>query len=114
MLHYGYQGILHKFKEAVSEEAVEKWGRLGLLIENGVHWFPAPVDVVSFDLANDPFNVQSGLFKQECEARMKLMRKMDEQKPMFYALMWKHLSPESKDEIKRHADWGVFSLDKEP
>ena len=104
MLHYGYQGNFHKFKEAVSEEAIEKNGRLGLLIENGVHWFLAPVDVASFDLANDPFNVQSGLFKQECEARMKLMRNMNEQKPLFYTQMWKHLSPESMDEIKRHAD----------
>ena len=41
------------------------------------------------------------------------MRNMNEQKPLFYTQMWKHLSPESMDEIKRHADQGAFSLDKE-
>ena len=50
----------------------------------------------------------------EFTERVKLVSKIDSEKPMLYSFIVSKLSADSEDELKRHRDYSTFNTSKDP
>jgi len=107
-LRYGSTNNLHKFKEALSEQAIKEYGHLGKVIEQGTYCIPAYVAV---DPSTLPATVmQAQLDILETENLKKYHKHTDDMmrdRPKLYGLIMEHISAESKDAIKTKANYNV-------
>jgi uncharacterized protein YfbU (UPF0304 family) len=88
-----------RFKEALSKKALEKYGRLGKLINMGKFDNLEELDRTFFDLS-DEFEKADYLDVMKTYWKLKLDR--EEKEPQLYALILKYLSKESLEVVQKH------------
>ena len=114
ILRYGPDNNLAKFKEELSREAIEKFGHLGKMIEFEEYYTPARPIADQYDASSDPTGIELIYLKEQARAWQCQMIEMNNNKPKLYAMIWGKLSRESIDEIKRHENYAVFNVTKDP
>ena len=116
VLKYGPANNFSKFKEAMSNAALTEYGLLGKLIKQGTIEKIAPKepDVDTYGLDKDPYGVKKEKYLEDCKEHRKELHKMRENGPKLYGLIMKYLSDESKDEIKRQANYETIEQAADP
>jgi hypothetical protein len=105
ILTFGPNNNFAKFKEALASKALREYGDLGRLIESGHYYTPNPPDPDDYDLVVDPYQPNRAMFLEQQKLFMKHQEDMVNQRPKLYAMIWQYLSQESKDEVKRSAEY---------
>jgi hypothetical protein len=105
ILTFGPNNNFAKFKEALATKALREYGDLGRLIESGHYYVPDLPDPDDYDLVTDPYQLNRAMFLEQQKLFMKHQEDMVNQRPKLYAMIWQYLSQESKDEVKRSADY---------
>jgi hypothetical protein len=98
----------------MSYTAMEKYGDLGRLIEQGTYYAGTPPVLTNFDFANDPYQLNRAQYIEEYKNYTKHQEEMKNNRPRLYALLMQYLSPESKDEIKRTPDYPTMKQNRDP
>ena len=114
ILRFGVDNNFHKFRERLATAAIDRFGYLGELIETGRYYVPPPVDESLYDLDNDPHQLHLGALRREHDKRLQAIIDMRNERPKLYSMITSKLSSESIDEIKRHKDYDVFHVQKDP
>jgi hypothetical protein len=105
ILTFGPNNNFAKFKEALASKALREYGDLGRLIESGHYYTPNPPDPDEYDLVVDPYQLNCAMLLEQQKLFMKHQEEMVNQHPKLYAMIWQYLSQESKDEVKRSAEY---------
>jgi hypothetical protein len=108
ILTFGPNNNFAKFKEALSSKALREYGDLGRLIEAGTYYSGDPPDQNDYDLNNDPHGLNQATFLEQQKLYMRHWEDMINDRPKLYAMIWQHLSQESKEEVKRSVDYEVI------
>jgi hypothetical protein len=103
-----------RFKEALSSAALREFGDLGRLVETDAYYEPPMPNISSYDRDADPDGIIKAALKEDARAAAQSKRRMTENQPKLYALIWQHLSGESKGEVKRSDGYEEFSTTKDP
>ena len=114
VLRYGPDNNFAKFKEKLSRAAIEKYGDLGRLVETGQYFEPTEPNIEDYDLDNDPHGVNVADYREDMKDFRRKISQMEDDKPILYATILGKLSTESMDELKRHEDYEVFNIEKDP
>jgi len=111
VLKFGPGNNFMRFKEALSKKALEKYGRLGKLINMGKFDDLEEPDRTFVDLS-DEFEKADYLDAMKTYRKMKLDR--EEKEPQLYALILKYLSEESLEAVQKHQDWADIEANVDP
>jgi len=111
MLKFGPGNNFMRFKEALSKKALEKYGRLGKLINMGKFDNLEEPDRTFVDL-RDEFEKADYLEAMKTFRKQKLDR--EEKEPQLYALILKYLSEESLEVVQKHQDWADIEANVNP
>jgi hypothetical protein len=113
MLKYGKGNNFYKFRAALSNEATEKFGNLGKLID--LEKYHQPSFVVE-DYKAMGFTDKQGerMNFERFKEHTRKLTKMEEDRPKLYGLIMKHMSMESKDEVAQEPDYEVWHAEKDP
>jgi hypothetical protein len=102
MLKFGPANNFMRFKEALLKKALQKYGRLGKLINMGKFDNLEEPDPTFVDVSNK-FEKADYLEAMKTYGNLKLDREGKE--PQLYALILKYLSEESLEAEQKHQDW---------
>jgi hypothetical protein len=111
MLKFGPGNNFMRFKEALSKKALEKYGRLGKLINMGKFDDLEEPDRTFVDL-QDEFEKADYLDAMKTYRKLKLDR--EEKEPQLYALILKYLSEENLEAVQKHQDWAEIEANVDP
>jgi len=100
-----------RFKEALSKKALEKYDRLGKLINMGKFDDLEEPDRTFVDLSEE-FEKADYLDAMKTYWKLKLDR--EEKEPQLYALILKYLSEESLEAVQKHQDWADIEANVDP
>jgi hypothetical protein len=100
-----------RFKDALSKRALEKYGRLGKLINMGMFDDVEEPDRTFIDFS-DEFEKADYLDAMKTYQKLKLDR--EEKEPQLYALIHKYLSKESLEAVQKHQDWANIEANMDP
>ena len=115
ILKFGTNTNYTIFKEKLSTACVEKYGHLGKLIELDEYWEPAAI--VPSNYTNTDAAIQQVLtleLAEDVKERKRILAKMNNDKPNMYGYIFSKLSTESEQEVRRHTDYDIFSVEKYP
>jgi hypothetical protein len=79
-----------------------------------VYFEPPEPDIVDYDFANDPHEVNVADYREERKERRSKLAQMEADKPKMYAMILGKLSTESIDEFKRREDYEDINTEKDP
>jgi len=113
MLRYGKGNNFYKFKEALSEVAMEKYGNLGKLIDLERYYLP-DIEFTDFEAMGYSEARIEHLELEEYKEHTRKLTKMEENRPKLYGLIMQHMSVESKDEVAQDEDYKDWHRDKDP
>jgi hypothetical protein len=108
ILTYGPNNNFAKFKEALVSKALWTYGDLGRLIDASQYYSSEPPDQGDYDLVNDPYGLNRATFLEQQKLYMRHWEDMINDRPKLYAMIWQYLSQESKEEVKRSADYEII------
>ena len=113
MLKFGKANNFYKFRQALSNEAMEKYGNLGRLIDQEQYYLPTFVmeDYQAMGFSEEQADKMN---LERFREHQKKLTKMEEDRPKLYGLMMKHMSVESKDEVAQEPDYDVWHAEKDP
>jgi hypothetical protein len=114
MLRLGVNNIFDMFKRKISIACMEKYKNLGRLIHDEVYYTPPPIDIKTFNLSNDPHNVEKTRLKEAYKRRDKEIADMDVDRTSMYAYIISKLSKESFDEVQGDGKWAAIEASKDP
>jgi len=113
MLRYGKGNNFYKFREALSEVAMEKYGNLGKLIDLERYYLP-DIEFTDFEAMGYSEARIERLELEEYKEHTRKLTKMEEDRPKLYGLIMQHMSVESKDEVAQDEDYEDWHRDKDP
>jgi hypothetical protein len=113
MLRYGKGNNFYKFREALSEVAMEKCGNLGKLIDLERNYLP-DIELTDFEAMGYSEARIERLELEEYKEHTRKLTKMEEDRPKLYGLIMQHMSVESKDEVAQDEDYEDWHRDKDP
>jgi hypothetical protein len=108
ILTFGPNNNFAKFKEALASKALRTYGDLGRLIDAGQYYSAEPPGPSDYDLVNDPYGLNRATFLEQQKLYMRHWEDMINDRPKLYAMIWQYLSQESKEEVKRNADYEII------
>jgi hypothetical protein len=108
ILTFGPNNNFAKFKEALASKALREYGDLGRLINSGTYYAAEPPEQEDYDPVNDPYRLKRATFLEQQKLYMRHWEDMINDRPKLYAMIWQHLSQESKEEVKRSVDYEVI------
>jgi hypothetical protein len=108
ILTFGHNNNFAKFKEALASKALRTYGDLGRLIDAGQYYSAEPPNPSDYDLENDPYGLNHAMFLEQQKLYMRNWEDMINDRPKLYAMIWQYLSQESKEEVKRNADYEII------
>ncbi len=108
ILTFGPNNNFAKFKEALASKALREYGDLGRLIDAGKYYSAEPPEPTDYDLVNDPYRLNRATFLEQQKLYMRHWEDMIYDRPKLYAMIWQHLSQESKEEVKRSQDYELI------
>jgi hypothetical protein len=113
MLRYGKGNNFYKFRETLSEVAMEKFGNLGKLIDLEEYYLPEMV-FTDFEAMGYSDTRIERLELEEYKEHTRKLTKMEEDRPKLYGLIMQHMSVESKDEVAQDEEYEEWHQDKDP
>jgi hypothetical protein len=90
-----------RFKEALSKRALEKYGRLGKLINMGKF---DDLEEPDRTFVNLPKEFEKADYLNAMKTYQKLKLDREEKEPQLYAFILKYLSKESLEAVQKHQD----------
>jgi hypothetical protein len=102
------------FKRLLSREAIELYGDLGFIIDQGKYTDIIEPDFGEYKDEDDPHGFVKAELIEDMKEAKKLNAKRRESAPKFYAYIWGKLSKASQDEVATHESFNEFSRSKEP
>jgi hypothetical protein len=111
ILKFGPGNNFMRFKEALSKKALEKYGRLGKLINMGKFDNLEEPDRTFMDLS-DEFEMADYLDAMKTYRKLKLDR--EEKEPQLYALTLRYLCEESLEAVQKHQNWADIEANADP
>jgi hypothetical protein len=103
ILRYGKGNNFYKFRETLSEVAMEKFGNLGKLIDLEEYYLPEMVFTDFKAMGYSDARIER-LELEEYNEHTRKLTKMEEDRPKLYGLIIQHMSIESKDEVAQDED----------
>jgi len=113
MLRYGKGNNFYKFREALLEVAMEKFGNSGKLINLEEHYLPEMV-FTDFEVIGYRDARIERLELEEYKEHTRKLTKMEEDHQKLYGLIMQHMSIESKDEVAQDEEYEDWHRDKDP
>ena len=104
MLRYGKGNNFYKFRETLSEVAMEKFGNLGKLIDLEEYYLPEMVFTDFEAMGYSDARIER-LELEEHKEHTRKLTKMEEDHPKLCGLIMQHMSIESKDEVAQDEDY---------
>lgn len=104
MLRYGKGNNFYKFREALSEVMMEKYGNLGKLIDLERYYLTA-IKFTDFEAMGYSEARIEWLELEEYKEHTRKLTKMEDDRPKLYGLIMQHMSVESKDEVAQDGLW---------
>jgi len=116
VLTYGSNSNLLEFRKRVAVKAQLEYGELGRVVETLQYPVFPPVHYNAEDLskANDPHGIKKKAVEQRVANQVKDENECQKNKVKLYALIWSHMSTESRDIVKQHSSYESLSQAKEP
>jgi hypothetical protein len=105
MLRFGVSNNFDLFRRKVSVAFMERYKNLGKLITDKRYNVPPAIDMVLYDLTNDPYDVEKARLREAYKRQDKEIDDMRIDCTSMYAYLISKLSKESYDKIQGHADW---------
>lgn len=115
-LSYGANSNLLEFRRQLSIKAQIDYGELGRMVETLAYPTFPPVNYNPNDIspAADPHGLVKKALEQRVISLEKDIHDMNVNKVKLYALTWSKMSVESRDIVKLHPDYQLFSTSKDP
>ena len=119
MLKFGPNNNYVLFKERLSTACLEKFGKLGRLIDLEEYWMPPEIDkrkyLVKDNKTDDTVKeIMKQTMIQDIKDRSNLIAKMESNRDNMFAYIESKLSKESLDEVKRHKDYDAAKREVDP
>jgi hypothetical protein len=108
ILTFGPNNNFAKFKEALANKTLREYGDLGRLIDAWQYYAPEPPEPEDYDLDNDPHGLNRQTFLEQQKLYMRHWEEMQNNRSKLYAMIWHYLCQESKEEVKRRADYELI------
>lgn len=105
MLTHGVSTNYPKWAEAMRAEIGIEYGNLVTIFDSNELLEPADVEVDDYDPDADPHGFIRCRIQSQISEREKQVARNEAMEPKVAALMWKHLSPESREAVMRHEDY---------
>lgn len=105
MLTYGVNNNYHKWAEAMRAEIAINYSSFVSVFDDDELYLPEEVDTSGYNPAHDPHGFIKCQLQTQIAEREKTVRRNELREPMVAALMWKYLSPESREAVMRHEDY---------
>jgi len=115
-LQYGQQNNWIEFRKRMGIAATEKYGNLGLIIEQEKYYEPPAIHPALYkEDPNDPFELYKIMVHEAVNKEIsKEICRMKNNRSNLYAFILSKLSCTSEDELKRHKDFEKFHADVDP
>jgi hypothetical protein len=113
MLKYGRSNNFYKFRTALSNEATERYGNLGKLIDLEKYYLPTFV-VEDYTAMGFSTEQAEKMNLEKFKDHSRKLTKMEEDRPKLYGLIMKNMSVESKDEVTQEPNYEVWHSEKDP
>jgi hypothetical protein len=112
-LKYGKSKNFFKFRTALSNEAMERYGNLGKLIDLEKYY---TLNFVVEDYTVMGFSTEQGekMNLEKFKEHTRKLAKMEEDRPKLYGQIMKHMSVKSKDEVDQEPNYKVWHAEKGP
>jgi hypothetical protein len=106
LLKFGKANNFYKFRAALSNEATERYGNLGKLIDLEQYYVPT---FVLEDYTAMGFSDEQGerMNLEKFKEHSRKLTKMEEDRPKLYGLIMKNMSVESRDEVAQEPNYEV-------
>jgi hypothetical protein len=113
MLKFGKGNNFYKFKMQLSNIAIERYSRLGKLIELEQYYAPT-LDIPDYRSIGLSTAKIVAMELEAVKAHQKRLEKMAEDQPKLYGLIMQHMSVESKDEVAQDPNYADWHAEKDP
>ena len=118
VLRYGRNSNYEEFKRKITIYAEREYRQLASFFRTNQYFVPQPMegafDEEDIDEENDPHGLVRAQLIEETRLRVRLIVKMNNDKPALFAVMWGQLSTESEQVIMQHPRWNVIQERDDP
>ena len=105
MLKYGRDNNFSQWKEWIRHEIAIQFGLLVTIIDEEALVHPRAVEVGDYDPDEDPHGFKMHDLKTRIDERIKTIAKIKMDMPKCAGFLWKYLSRESIEAVRRHEDY---------
>jgi len=114
LLRMGVSNNFDNFRKKISIACLEKYKNLGRLIQDETYYVPPAIDPKTYDLANDPHEIEKTRLREAYKRRDKEVADMEIDKTSMFAYIISKLSKESLDEVQGAKDWAMIETSRDP
>jgi len=93
---------------------MEKYKNLGRLIHDEAYYDPPPIDPSTYNLSNDPHEIEKTRLREAYKRRDKEVADMEVDRTSMFAYIISKLSKESLDEVQGDAQWSMIEASRDP
>jgi hypothetical protein len=112
ILKFGKNNNFYKFRAALSNEATERYGNLGKLIDLEKYYDP-PFVAEDYEAMGFSEEQAERMNLEKFKEHARKLTKMEEDRPNLYSLIMKHMSVESKDEVAQEPNYDTWHAEKD-
>jgi hypothetical protein len=112
ILKFGKNNNFYKFRAALSNEATERYGNLGKLIDLEKYYDP-PFVAEDYEAMGFSEEQAERMNLEKFKEHARKLTKMEEDRPNLYSLIMKHMSVESKDEVAQEPSYDTWHAEKD-
>jgi hypothetical protein len=112
ILKFGKNNNFHKFRAALSNEATERYGNLGKLIDLEKYYTPTFV-VEDYTAMGFSAEQAEHMNLEKFKEHTRKLTKMEEDRLKLYGLIMKHMSIESRDEVVQEPNYDTWHAEKD-
>jgi len=110
-LTFGPSNNWMEFEKRMALAAGDRFARLGDIIEQKAY---SNIPLTTPDMSIVDSTMRDKVLEAAFRERVKIVTKIDSEKPMLYSFIVSKLSADSEDELKRHRDYSTFNTSKDP
>ena len=113
ILKIGRANNFYKFRAALSNEATERYGNLGKLIDLEKYYIPS-FTVEDYTTMGISAEQAERMNLEKFKEHSRKLTKMEDDRPKLYGLIMKNMSVESKDEVAQEPNYDTWHSEKDP
>jgi len=114
MLRLGVSNNFDNFRKKISIACLEKYKNLGRLIHDEAYYIPPTIDPTTYNLSNDPHDIEKTRLREAYKRRDKEVADMEVDRTSMLAYIISKLSKESLDEVQGSKDWAKIEASRDP